>query len=212
MALADHSIMRLIGSRQVEIFPFNEENLKPVSVDLTLDNVFIVQSRKPGVYYRIQHSYIVLRPGKFVLAATAEHITISRSVTGYIMGKSSVARQGIVVESAGLVDPGWTGKLTLEVFNQGRHPVVLEAGRKIAQIQFHAGDSNSIPRRDYTVQRGGNSYGQSKSVHLLSSSEVWDPLPGGKVKILHNDSWSVEGTNRLKTRIKSVYGDGGMQQ
>ena len=72
----------------------------------------------------------------FILASTLETISVPSDLCGFVVGKSSVARKGMQIESAGLVDPGFKGQLTLEVINFSREPFILTVGMRIAQIFF----------------------------------------------------------------------------
>jgi len=79
----------------------------------------------------------VIRPGKFCLGSTVESITLPDDIVARVDGKSSLGRLGLLVHAtAGYVDPGWTGRLTLELSNQSQMPIALYYGMRIAQISF----------------------------------------------------------------------------
>lgn len=136
MILSDTEIFRAIAKGQVK---FENANLhdwqfQSVSVDLRLGDV------GPGRSSRSQSGddprEWLLRPRAFVLASTLEVVTIGPALCGFVAGKSSVARRGIQVEAAGLVDPGFSGQLTLEVVNFTRDSVMLTEFEPICQIYF----------------------------------------------------------------------------
>jgi len=79
----------------------------------------------------------LVHPGEFLLISTLEHLELPDDMAGRLEGKSSLARIGLLVHStAGYVDPGWKGKLTMQMTNVGRLPVTLYAGMRIAQMTF----------------------------------------------------------------------------
>lgn len=80
---------------------------------------------------------VILQQGDFVLASTREYVHIKRGLVGHVHGKSSVARFGVIVHAAGLVDCGFCGQITLEIANFSPEPFVLAPGMKICQIEFH---------------------------------------------------------------------------
>ena len=79
----------------------------------------------------------MLHPGEFVLASTIERVKLSDNVVGRLEGKSSLGRVGLLIHStAGYVDPGWDGQLTLELTNVAKLPITLYYGMRIGQISF----------------------------------------------------------------------------
>ena len=80
---------------------------------------------------------LILHPGEFILGSTFEHVTLPNNIAGRIDGKSSLGRLGLLIHStAGYVDPGWSGNLTLELSNVSKLPIALYPGMKIGQISF----------------------------------------------------------------------------
>jgi len=126
------------------------EDIQPASIDLHLGRSFVVFSglgrvldfRDPDVrpeveVSRFEADHISLHPGQFALATTAETVTFNTRFVGRIEGKSSVGRIGLLTHvTAGFVDPGWSGQLTLELCNVSHHTLILPAGFAIAQIAF----------------------------------------------------------------------------
>jgi dCTP deaminase len=149
--LSDRTIKEQIAAGRILIDPLDVDAIQPASVDLRLDDsfrIFRVTSR-PYVDVRepvddlteldtIEHDEaFVLQPGAFCLATTLETITLPNDIVARVDGRSSLGRLGLLVHAtAGYVDPGWTGKLTLELSNQSQMPIALYYGMRIAQISF----------------------------------------------------------------------------
>ncbi len=108
--------------------PWNPGHLQPASVDLTLGNEFISN----GAKYALTEGY----PKEFVLATTAENVSIPDNMVGEVKGRSTWARRGLVIESAGYVDPGFSGTITLELYNFSNNTLWLPLGERICQIAF----------------------------------------------------------------------------
>jgi dCTP deaminase len=141
------------------IWPYKREDVQPASVDLTLDDVFLIPhatygmidladvSKAPG-YTRLQRDYFVLGSQQFVLGSTTERVNTPPDCVGSIEGKSSLARLGLFVHvTAGFLDPGFQGKVTLELLNVNPRPIKLRAGLHICQVAFHR--LNSVPENLY---------------------------------------------------------------
>ena len=154
MILSDREILRAVEDGEIRIVPFNKENLGPCSVDLTLSDKFfvfkkgtVVDPKSPGSINETAdlvdtgRDAFLIEPGQFVLARTEERLAISKGLAAVLEGRSSVARMGIVVHAAGLVNPGSGMKkpvpMVLEIFCQNISPVRLYPGMKIVQIIFH---------------------------------------------------------------------------
>lgn len=138
MKLSDWTIRHLVREGGIEIDPMPEDvAFQPVSVDLTLGTSYVLP--RAG-YDGKDHSYVSnetsLNPGAFLLATTRERIRLGVSVVGQIVGKSTLARHGLIVESAGLIDPGFNGTITLELANLSSLPIPLRAGMQICQVVF----------------------------------------------------------------------------
>ncbi|RLG59710.1 dCTP deaminase [Candidatus Geothermarchaeota archaeon] len=154
MILSDREILEAIDRGEIKIQPFNRENVGPCSVDLTLSSKFavftpgeVVDPRNPRTIKKALKQVntrgkpLIISPGQFILATTKEKIYISKNLAATLEGKSSIARLGIVVHAAGLVNPGTGMKkmstLTLEIFCMNTSPVKLYPGMKIVQIIFN---------------------------------------------------------------------------
>jgi dCTP deaminase len=152
MVLSDHTIKDLVQSGEIAIDPYDERRVQPSSVDLTLGNrvrVFsnnhkyaLVDLRQPLeeltelVTIEPDRPFI-LHPHEFVLGITHELVGLPNNLVGRLEGKSSLGRLGLLIHStAGFVDPGWRGRLTLELANILNLPITLYAGMPVAQISF----------------------------------------------------------------------------
>lgn len=154
--LSDATIRELIETGRIVIDPFDPAMIQPASVDIHLGNSFRVfhnhriQSIDLGNPPRdlTEHVEIdpaegtfVIHPGEFVLGRTEEQVAIPDDIVCRIEGKSSIGRLGLVVHAtAGFVDPGFQGTLTLEIANFNSVPIVLRPGLPICQLSFMALD------------------------------------------------------------------------
>jgi dCTP deaminase len=153
--LSDGTIRRLVDEGRIKIEPWDPGMVQPASVDLKLGTSFRVfhNHRLPaidlaeppsGVTEHVQiddTASFVIHPGEFVLGTTVEWVELPNDVVARIEGKSSLGRLGLIVHAtAGFVDPGFSGTLTLEITNLTRVPIVLWPGKPIAQLSFMALD------------------------------------------------------------------------
>jgi len=151
MILSDRTIKEQMRGGRIRIEPFDPDDIQPSSVDLHLGDKFQVfrNSRYPyidpsrhqdGLTELVEASAeapFVLHPGEFVLGATVERIVLPDDIVARLEGKSSLGRLGLLIHStAGYVDPGWEGTLTLELSNVANLPIVLTPGMPIGQISF----------------------------------------------------------------------------
>lgn len=116
---------------------------------------------------------LVLEPGQFMLASTIEKFRMPNDLVGIVHDKSSWARRGLAVQNT-VIEPGWTGWLTLELTNHGSEPLFLERGVGIAQILFHRLDfpTEQVYEGKYQAQKRGPVEAVSEPSHL--SSELSD--------------------------------------
>ncbi len=151
MVLSDRSISELISGGRIVIDPYDPVDLQPASVDLHLDRRVLVFRNNSAGYLDLREDTggltepvymeddvpFMLHPGEFILGSTLEHIEIPDDLVARLEGKSSLGRIGLLIHStAGYVDPGWRGHLTLELTNVSRIPVTLYYGMRIGQISF----------------------------------------------------------------------------
>lgn len=96
----------------------------------------------------------ILHPGRFVLGVTMEWLTLPNTISGYVTGKSSLGRHGLVIETAAGLHPNFTGCLTLELANVGEVPLAISPGMKICQIFLHEVEaSGAMDRGTFSGQR-----------------------------------------------------------
>jgi dCTP deaminase len=149
--LSDGTIRRLVAEGHIAIEPWDEGMVQPASIDLRLGDSFrvfhnhrigaidlanIPENLTERVAVAAGESFVI-HPGEFVLGATEEQVTLPDDIVARIEGKSSLGRLGLIVHAtAGFVDPGFTGTLTLEITNLTRVPIVLWPGKPIAQLSF----------------------------------------------------------------------------
>lgn len=133
--LVDWQIRLYIALGLMKIDNHRNQAVQPNSLDVHLGSDFARQM-SDGSFETFEADYIVLEPGDFVLATTEEYFYFPSNIHGVLQGKSSWARLGLYVESAGLFDSGFEGEGVVELTNQGVSPLTLEAGKPIAQMIF----------------------------------------------------------------------------
>ena len=149
MLLSDRDIRTEIEAGRVVVEPFDEAMIQPSSVDVRLDKFFRVfenhkysvidpSAEQPELTREViaeGDEAFILHPGEFVLASTYEVITLPDDIAGRLEGKSSLGRLGLLTHStAGFIDPGFSGHITLELSNVANLPVKLFPGMKIGQL------------------------------------------------------------------------------
>jgi dCTP deaminase len=169
--LSDRTIRRLVDDGRLVVDPWDPELVQPASVDLRLGDSFRVfhNHRVTAIDLRdpptnLTEEVVVaagdpfaIHPGEFVLGRTLEYVEIPEDVVARIEGKSSLGRLGLIVHAtAGFVDPGFRGTLTLEITNLTRVPIMLYAGLLIAQLSFMALDGPA--ERPYGSRELGSHY------------------------------------------------------
>ncbi|PXW35641.1 UNVERIFIED_CONTAM: dCTP deaminase [Williamsia faeni] len=149
MLLSDRDIRAQIADGRLAIEPYDPELVQPSSIDVRLDGLFRVfnntrythidpaqrQDELTTLVERTQGEPFVLHPGEFVLGSTLEVCTLPDDLAGRLEGKSSLGRLGLLTHStAGFIDPGFTGHITLELSNVANLPITLWPGMKIGQL------------------------------------------------------------------------------
>jgi dCTP deaminase len=149
--LSDRTIRQELAAGRIVIDPLDERCIQPSSVDLSLDRYFRVFRNHTLGHIDVKENLedltelvevgeddpFILHPGEFVLGSTAERVAIPGDLVGRIEGKSSLGRLGLLIHTtAGFVDAGWDGQLTLEFSNVANLPITLYPGMKIGQISF----------------------------------------------------------------------------
>ena len=147
--LSDRDLLMELKSGQLELDPFEPELVQPSSIDVRLDRLFRVFNNH--LYTHIDPAQrqddlttlvevedgepFVLHPGEFVLASTLEVITLGDQLAGRLEGKSSLGRLGLLIHStAGFIDPGFSGHVTLELSNVATLPIRLWPGMRVGQL------------------------------------------------------------------------------
>jgi dCTP deaminase len=151
MVLSDRTIRTELEAGRIIIDPLGPGAIQPASVDLRLGHQFRVfrNSRIPFIDVKKEYPDLtelveiggnepfILHPGEFALAVTLERVKLPDDIVGRLEGKSSLGRLGLIIHStAGYVDPGWDGALTLELSNIANLPITLYHQMKVSQISF----------------------------------------------------------------------------
>jgi dCTP deaminase len=197
--LSDRDIRAAIEAGEVAIRPYDAQDLQPSSVDLHLDRSFRVfrNNRYPYIDVRAPQPDLtelltvtddepfVLHPGEFVLGQTLEWVELPNDLVARLEGKSSLGRLGLLIHStAGYVDPGWKGNLTLELSNVANLPIALYSGMKIGQISFFK-MSSPVDRPYGSPSLGSKYQGQSEPTasafhrDFANGKESKEPTPRG---------------------------------
>jgi len=151
MILSDRTIREELEAGRIEIDPLDEGCIQPSSVDLRVDCYFRVFRNHSVRLIDVKENQedltelveigageaFILHPGEFVLGSTAERVRLPEDLVARLEGKSSLGRLGLLIHStAGFVDAGWNGHLTLELSNVATLPITIYPGMKIGQISF----------------------------------------------------------------------------
>lgn len=151
MVLSDHTIQQEIYNGRISIEPLGEGCIQPASVDLRLDKQILEFHPERYSYIDVREPLedltdpveipdpapYILKPNQFVLASTIERIQLADDIVARLEGKSSLGRLGLLIHStAGYIDPGWNGQITLEISNVAGAEITLYYGMKISQISF----------------------------------------------------------------------------
>jgi dCTP deaminase len=151
VVLSDATIARLLAEGHIEIDPYDDSLLQPSSVDVRVDRLFRVfhNNRYPFIDVKVEQAELtelvevedgqpfILHPGEFVLGSTLERVRLPDDLVARLDGKSSLGRLGLLIHStAGFIDPGWDGHVTLELSNVAKLPITIYPEMKIGQISF----------------------------------------------------------------------------
>lgn len=171
MILSDRSIREQIEAGRITVDPLGENAIQPSSVDVRVDDSFRVfaNHRHPYIDVRTEipdltelvkvgdGEAFILHPGEFVLGSTYERLSLPDDLVARIEGKSSLGRLGLLVHAtAGFVDPGWDGWLTLELSNVSTLPIAIYPGMKIGQLAFF--ELTTPAERPYGSEGVGSKY------------------------------------------------------
>ena len=171
MLISDRDIRRELDGGRVVLEPYDPALIQPASVDVRLDRSFRVfdnhkypvidpAAEQPELNRLVDvgpDGHFVLHPGEFVLGATYEQVTLPDDLAARLEGKSSLGRLGLLTHStAGFIDPGFTGHVTLELSNTATMPIMLYPGMKIGQLCFF--ELSSPARHPYGSGAHGSRY------------------------------------------------------
>jgi len=169
--LSDRDLRKELEAGRLELDPFDVEMLQPSSIDVRLDRFFRVfdntkythidpslqQDELTSLVEQTGDDPFVLHPGEFVLGSTFEMVTLPDDLAGRLEGKSSLGRLGLLTHStAGFIDPGFNGHITLELSNVANLPITLWPGMKIGQLcLFRLSSAAEFP---YGTKQAGSRY------------------------------------------------------
>jgi len=152
--LSDKDLRAYVEGQRLGIRPFDDARVQPASIDLTLADEFMTYPSAPEVIGGLTSTYAIdmdhakevqprrfvtqkfqLEPHELVLCSTAEYVSIPHDIQAQVHGKSSLGRIGLLVHvTAGFIDPGFEGNITLEMYNLNKRPIILRAGKPICQL------------------------------------------------------------------------------
>lgn len=173
MALSSTDFNRLLDADHAPAIVAREDgevSIEPSSVDLHLGakhGAFTNQKQPvkvwdeetyPDVAYRGESDTFIVHPHEFVLAHTQDVVHLPADTVGFLHGRSSVGRLGLFVHNAGLVDAGFSGDLTLELYNASKNAIELKPGMRICQMTVH--ELESHPDVEYSEHNGNKYQGQ----------------------------------------------------
>jgi len=171
MLLSDRDIRASFRTGRIKLDPFDDEMVQPSSVDVRLDRYFrlfdnhkypvidpsVPQPELTRLVEVAPDEAFMLHPGEFVLASTLEIVTLGDDVAARLEGKSSLGRLGLLTHStAGFIDPGFSGHVTLELSNMATLPITLWPGMKIGQLCYF--DLSSPAEKRYGTGATGSRY------------------------------------------------------
>jgi dCTP deaminase len=190
--LSDRDIKSEVESGRIKLDPYDAAMVQPASVDIRLDRFFrtfenhryqFIDPREdqPDMTRAVEvapHEPFVLHPGEFVLGSTYEVVTLPEDIAARVEGKSSLGRLGLLTHAtAGFIDPGFSGHVTLELSNVANLPVTLWPGMKIGQLCFIRMSSasehpygSSVYGSRYQNQRGPTPSRSFQNFHITEIS------------------------------------------
>lgn len=167
MILSDKTLNQMISTGDLVVEPLTPESVQPASIDCRLGTHYLMVETfnmttldlDSEIQYReYEGDTITIPPHTFMLATTMEYIKLPNDLTAFVEGRSSIGRLGLFIQNAGWVDPGFEGRITLELYNANALPITLKASRRICQLVFCKMDQTALnPYR-------GKYQGQKKSV------------------------------------------------
>lgn len=149
MILSDRTLKEKIASGELVVDPIDVTALQPASIDCRVgDHFLIVENHEMEIitlddeikYREITADAITIPPNSFVLGTTQEYIKLPNNMTAFVEGRSSIGRMGLFIQNAGWIDPGFEGRITLELYNANSLPIRLQAGKRVGQFVFCSTD------------------------------------------------------------------------
>lgn len=182
MILSDKELKHRIMYEPL-IGPIDNEQIQPAGVDLRIGNSFLKPVPKLGddynafdkqVDYESFEGEYILKPHEFVLATTLELVNLPNNLTAFVEGRSSIGRMGLFVQNAGWIDPGFTGELTLELFNASEAPIKLTPNTRVAQLVFctMSGNCDNPYNGKYQFQKNAVGSRINLDTEVLNKKEV----------------------------------------
>lgn len=186
MLLSDRDIRAEVDAGRIGLDPWDPSMVQPASVDVRLAREFLVfdnhqypaidpTAEQPGLTRLVhvpEREAFVLHPGEFVLASTMEEVTVDPTLACQLGGKSSLGRLGLLVHvTAGFIDPGFSGHVTLELSNVATLPLLLWPGMKIGQLCFFQLTSPAV--HPYGDPRCGSRYQGQRGPTASRAHERW---------------------------------------
>jgi dCTP deaminase len=180
--LSDRSINEAIASGRLGLEPFDPKLVQPSSIDVRLDNKFLVFRNTKRAFIDVKQPAddlmelievdnddpMFLHPHEFILASTIERVRMPDDLVGRLEGRSSLGRLGVVIHStAGFIDASFEGNVTLEISNLANLPIALYPGMRIGQISFSL--MTTPADKPYGAARGSKYSGQ----HLPTASRLY---------------------------------------
>jgi dCTP deaminase len=171
LIFSDRDIKKAIQAGKIEVDPYDPAYVQPSSVDLRVDRFFRVfenhryplidpKAHQPHLTKEVEvepEGTFILHPGEFVLGSTFERVRLADDIVARLEGKSSLGRIGLLIHStAGFVDPGFDGYLTLELANVANLPIAIYPEMKIGQISFY--QMSSPAEHPYGSGEAGSKY------------------------------------------------------
>lgn len=154
MLMNDKQLKEVLKSGELVLEGMEASQIGNVTIDFRLGNTFLVPrpdqiidvtDPNAEVMYDEEEGPYTLMPGEFVLAVMKEKITLGDTVAGTLFGRSNTSRLGLVISEGPVLDPGFSGYITLELYNQAPYPVILREDFRIGHIAFQQVDKVEVP-------------------------------------------------------------------
>lgn len=182
MILSDRDILKRIKDNSLRIEPFIRKNLQPSSYDIRLSSeISVFDNWQTGLIDLAEEQevsrivnigkkgYFIIHPGEFILGSTFEKVALPGNLAAHVEGRSSLGRVGLIIHAtAGYVDPGFSGYLTLEISNLSRLPIKVYSGMRIGQLAFF--QMSSRANKPYGSSSLGSKYQNQKGP---TESKIW---------------------------------------